>query len=309
MSSNVELIRALGVLSEPPGPQHGPLAEMLELGGTPDPESYAASFLLQLHPYASVYVGSEGMLGGEARDRVAGAWSALGRTPPAEPDHLGALLGLYAALAEHAGSESDPAEKALWGAAASGLLWEHLLSWTTPYLGCFERAGSPVYAAWARLLTETLRDEGRRWGPPAVLPLHLRRAAELPDPRAAGSEAFLAGLLAPVRSGLLLTRTDLARAAAHMDAGLRMGERRFALSAFFSQDADRTLEWLSREAESWARRHTYGADGMELIADFWSARARATGDLLESLRESDVRKFDGTDDALNGSEVATDARN
>ena len=309
MSSNVELIRALGVLSEAPGPEHRSLADLLELGGAPSPESYAATFLFQLHPYASVYVGGDGMLGGEARDRVAGAWSALGRTPPAEPDHLGTLLGLYAALVEHAQTGPDPAEKALWGAAASGFLWEHLLSWVMPYLGRFQESASPVYASWARLLAETLLDEGRRHGPPAALPLHLRCAPGLPDPRDSGSDAFLSGLLAPVRSGMVLTRADLTRGASEIGVGLRLGERRFALSAFFSQDADRTLDWLSREADVWARAHVEWSDGLELIADFWSARARATRDLVESLRESDVRHFDRTDDALNRSEVASDARN
>lgn len=308
MSSSVELIRALGVLSEAPGPEHRSLADLLQLGGVPDPESYAATFLFQLYPYASVYVGSDGMLGGEARDRVAGAWTALGRTPPAEPDHLGALLGLYAALAEHAQAGPDPAEKALWGAAASGFLWEHLLAWVMPYLSRFEESAPPVYASWARLLAETLLDEGRRCGPPAVLPLHLRLAPELPDPRDSGSDAFLSGLLAPAVSGLVLTRADLARGAAEMNLGLRMGERRFALQTFVSQDADRSLEWLSREAAGWTRRHTAWSDDLGSIADYWSARARATRDLLESLGESDVRDLDRTDDALNTSEVATDAR-
>ena len=289
MRSNVELIRALGVLSEAPGPEHRGLADLLELGEAPDPEGYAASFLFQLYPYASVYVGSEGMLGGEARDRVAGAWTALGRTPPAEPDHLGALLGLYAALAEHAEDAADPAERALWGAAASGFLWEHLLSWALPYLSRFEDIASPVYADWARLLAETLLDEGRRRGPPAVLPLHLRDAPDLPDPRESGSDAFMAGLLAPAVSGLVLTRADLARCASDMDLGLR-------------------IEWLSHEATRWTRRHADWLENLGPIADHWSSRARATRELLESLRESSVRRFDSTDDALKESEVATDAR-
>jgi len=307
MRSNVELIRALGVLSEAPGPEHERLGELLELGDAPGPESYANVFLLQLYPYSSVYVGGEGMLGGEARERVAGAWTALGRTPPAEPDHLGALLGLYAALAEHAETESDPAERALWGAAASGFLWEHLLSWAMPYLRRFEGIGSQAYEAWARLLADTLREEGRRHGPPASLPLHLRCAPELEDPRSSGSDAFLSGLLAPVRSGMVVTRADLALGAAEIGLGLRLGERRFALEAFFSQDAPRTLEWLSGQADAWTRRHGEGSKGLEPIADFWSARARATGDLLRSLRESEAGEPGWMEHAMKEREAA-DAR-
>ncbi len=307
MGSRVELIRALGVLSEAPGPEHGRLADLLDLGGAPDPESFANTFLLQLYPYSSVYVGNEGMLGGEARDRAAGAWTALGRTPPPEPDHLGALLGLYAALAEHAETDPEPAEQALWGAAASGFLWEHLLSWTMPYLDRFEGIGSSVYEAWARLLADALRQEARRHGPAAALPLHLRSATDLPDPRESGSEAFLTGLLAPVRSGVLLTRADLARGAEEIGVGLRMGERRFALRAFFSQDADATLGWLSRHSEAAAHRHSEWSEDLGMIADFWSSRARATGDLLGSLRESDAGEPGWMNDATKESEVA-DAR-
>ena len=55
-----------------------------------------------------VYLGAEGMLGGAARDRVAGFWRALGLVPPAEPDHLAALLGLAAALADASATSASP---------------------------------------------------------------------------------------------------------------------------------------------------------------------------------------------------------
>ena len=41
-------------------------------------------------------------MGGLARERIAGFWNAVGLTPPPEPDHLAALLGLYASLTERA---------------------------------------------------------------------------------------------------------------------------------------------------------------------------------------------------------------
>lgn len=307
MSDRAELIRALGVLTEAPGEEHRRLAELLDLGDAHDAEGYAHTFRLQLYPYASVHAGPEGMMGGEARDRVAGAWLALGRAPPAEPDHLGALLGLYAALCEQAERNPDPAERALWGAAASGFLWEHLLSWVMPYLERFDGIATPVYREWARLLAATLREEARRWGAPALLPLHLRSAPGIPDPRQSGADPFLEGLLAPVRSGLLLTRADLARAATEIGVGLRMGERRFILRAFFSQDAAGTLQWLGREADAAGCRHGAWAEDMELVSDFWSDRARATRDLVRTLLESEASGFERTDDATQASEVV-DAR-
>ena len=77
----IELLRALAVLCEPPAPEHARVAEVLGLVQTPDGADFAHTFLFQLHPYASVYLGPEGMLGGEARERVAG----LARRGPGAP--------------------------------------------------------------------------------------------------------------------------------------------------------------------------------------------------------------------------------
>ena len=101
----MEIFRALGALLEPPSPGHERLAAALELGPLPPAADHTDLFDFQLYPYASVYLGAEGMLGGEARDRIAGFWRALGLTPPPEPDHLAVMLGLYAGLCE--GPEGD----------------------------------------------------------------------------------------------------------------------------------------------------------------------------------------------------------
>src|SRR5437764_4107878 len=95
----MEIFRALAVLAEPPErPEVARLAALLELGGPPSASEYTETFVFRLYPYASVYLGAEGMMGGEARDRVAGFFAALGQTPPPEPDHLSTLLATYARL-------------------------------------------------------------------------------------------------------------------------------------------------------------------------------------------------------------------
>jgi hypothetical protein len=269
----MELFRALGVLSERPAPGTEVVARALGLGGAASAVEHTQLFQLELTPYASVYLGDEGMLGGEARDRVAGFWRALGLVPPAEPDHLAALLGLYATLAER----ETPGE------ARRALLWEHLLSWLPPYLEKAEQIGAPVYRAWARLLREGLLAEAERFPAGGLLPLQLRLAAPVSDPRADGLEALLASLLAPVRSGLVLVRSDLARAAYALGLGLRHGERRFVLRALLAQDAPGTLRWLAGEAERWTERHRRLTDELAPVPDFWAVRAERTGRLLTDL--------------------------
>ncbi|HET9001802.1 MAG TPA: molecular chaperone TorD family protein [bacterium] len=279
-----ELVRALAVLAEPPGSEQARLGRLLGLDGIPDPAEYTEVFALQLYPYASVYLGAEGMLGGDARDRVAGFWRALHRAPPAEPDHLTALLGLYAALGEHARGEPDPPRRLMGRLSREAFLWEHLASWLFPYLDKLRDVAPPFYRSWGALLAETLTAEIEGAGPPGALPLHLRLAPPLPDPRVDGAEAFTSGLLSPVRSGMVLTRADLARAAHSLELGLRMGERRFILAALLSQDPGGTLGWLAGEALAWVSRHEAHQTVTGHVALFWAGRAAATAALLDAVR-------------------------
>jgi TorA maturation chaperone TorD len=269
----MELLRALGVLCEPPSPAHARVAAALGLPEAPRAVEHTELFVLNLPPYASVYLGAEGMLGGAARDRVAGFWRALGLIPPPEPDHLAALLGLAAALADAQRDETDPARTVLWREARRALVAEHLLPWTGPYLHKLAEIAPPIYASWGDLLRNALAAEAATLSPPAALPLHLREAPALAPPDEVGGAAFLDGLLAPVRSGMILVRGDLARAARDLGCGMRIGERRFVLRALLGQDPAGTLAWLAAEADRWA---TAGLD------DFLQQRAQAAGALLRT---------------------------
>ncbi len=269
--ARADLLRALGALCEAPDPGHDAVAEAL---GLPAPGG-DGTFLFQVYPYASVFLGAEGMLGGEARDRVAGFWRALGLTPPPEPDHLAALLGLAAALAEDETLERDPARRAMRHQARGALLREHVWSWAMPFLRASARAGGPLHAAWAALAEETLLDELHATGGPTdELPAALRAAPGFPDDDA-GLDEILPAVLAPVRSGIVVTRDDLSRAGRLLGVGVRIGERRFILRAMLEQDPAGTFEWFAGEAAAWAAVHADTRDVLGAIATFWEERARA----------------------------------
>ena len=259
------------------------MARLLELPGRADAADYTELFGLQLWPYASIYVGAEGKLGGEARDRVAGFWRALHLTPPAEPDHLAALLGLYATLADSEASEQDPARRQLRRSSRQALLWEHLLSWLPLYLAKLEEIASPFYATWGDLLREALIGEARAFGAPDQLPRHLREAPVLPNPQTDGADVFLASLLAPVRTGMVLVRDDLGRAARELGLGLRQGERAYVLKALLGQEPAATLKWLAEEASGWSQIHRSMPEELEPVRSFWSRRAQAGAQLIASL--------------------------
>ncbi|HVR09816.1 MAG TPA: molecular chaperone TorD family protein [Thermoanaerobaculia bacterium] len=300
-----EIFRALGALSESPAPELQAVADILGLGPLPGRAAHGELFLFQLYPYASVYLGAEGMMGGEAADRIAGFWRALGQTPPAEPDHLAVMLGLHARLGELERQAADAPARERWRHARGAFLWEHLLSWLPVFLMKLEDLGEPggldegvdagvsgapadaFYRRWAALLGEALRAEAATLSlpeGPECLPLHLRAAPGCVDPRRDGLEGFLASLLTPVRSGIVLVRADLARAARELALGLRLGERRLVLQAMFEQDAGPVLGWLAQEAAAWAARHRPAVPAAAPLAAFWQDRAAATARLLGELR-------------------------
>ena len=272
-----ELIRGLAVLAEPPSPESARIARALSLPAAPLDWQYTDLFVGQMYPYASVYLGPEGKLGGDARDRVAGFWRALGESPPAEPDHLAVLLALYAHLAELEGESSTTAERDAWHRARAALFWEHLDSWLPVWLDGLARVADSPYREWGELLLETLAVERQALTLPDQLPAHLREAPLLPEPTEVSGEDFLEHLLAPVRSGIVLTRSDLARCADETGLAMRAGERRYVLRALLGQSPASVLSWLADLAETSAAART--GDGAP-IAAFWAARAARCAELL-----------------------------
>ncbi|HTT55131.1 MAG TPA: molecular chaperone TorD family protein [Streptosporangiaceae bacterium] len=257
-------------------------SELLGLPG-PDPAEHTEVFVLNCPPYAAIYLGPDGNLGGEAADRAAGFWRALGLTPPAEPDHLAALLGLYAGLGEAAAGTHRTATRAALTRARTALLAEHLWPWLPGYLDAITDLATAALPAWAGLIGQAITAEVTAGGlgqPPGArrLPLALRSAPPPPHPGSSLSD-LLTALVAPARSGMILTRARLAQGAAHACLGHRIGERRFTLRAMLEQDAPATLAWLSQEAERWSSRHAGRAAG-DITNDWWSRRAARTADLL-----------------------------
>ena len=280
----MELLRSLAALAEPPGRKTPRIAELLGLGVAPESADYDDLFLFQLYPYASVYLGPEGMLGGEARDRIAGFWRVLEQTPPPESDHLSLVLALYARLCELEEETADAETASRWRHLRSTFLWEHIVSWVPIYLEKLQELASPFYRAWGELLREDLRAEAIERGQPNIRPLHLREAPALPDPAAEGGEAWLDSLISPVRSGIILVRNDLVRAGRELQLATRVAERRYALKALLGQDPEATLDWLANEATSWQKRHLRLHDLSGAIADFWTQRAAESAERLRSAR-------------------------
>ena len=277
-----ELFRALGAIAGDPADARTACAALGWTG--PDNVEHTEVFVLNCPPYASVYLGAEGGLGGEAADRAAGFWRAIGLAPPAEPDHLATLFGLYASLGEAAGDTRTAATADALTRARHALFWEHLWPWLPGYLDAVADLEAPGLAPWARLARRVLLTE-RDAHPGGWLPLALRAAPE-PGP-ADGLDAMLDLLTCPVRSGFILTRRSLAAGAKAAGAGHRIGERRFTLRALLEQAPADTVNWLAGEATRWSRRHaarSAGRDGGprsgDIVQAWWARRAGHTARIL-----------------------------
>jgi hypothetical protein len=284
-----ELVRALGALLEAPRDELAPVAEALGLPELPDGAEHTRVFLLNLYPYASVQLGAEGMLGGETRDRVAGFWGAVGLVPPVEPDHLGAMLGLWASLLDRRDDAVDEPARLLLDRAQAALVEEHLLPWVPFYLARVEEVGGEFYGAWAGLLQALMVEAAVGWD--HVLPAHMTEAPELGDPRVPGIEggrAWLESLLVPARTGMILIREDLTRCGRETGLGVRMGERAYTLKALMGQQPRVTLRWLADEARRQSEMYRDLEGIPESLVDFWLSRATATIELLEQLASSEA---------------------
>jgi hypothetical protein len=276
--TSFELLRAAGAVADNPA-DAAAVSRALGLPGL-NPHEHTQVFMLNCPPYASVFLGPDGALGGEGTDRVAGFWRAIGLSPPAEPDHLTALLSLYAGLGEAAAQIRRPATAAMLARSSAALFWEHLWPWLPAYLDAVTDLAIPAASAWAALTAAAIAAEAGRHTAPATLPLAQRAA---PAAASAGDPSgLITALLVPVRSGIILTRSRLAAAASDTATGYRIGERQYALEAMLAQDPPATLHWLTQESAKWAVRHASRADPGP-ASRWWSQRARCTARVLTGL--------------------------
>jgi hypothetical protein len=266
-----KLLRALGAIADDPGDARA-IAAVLDLPACGNTE-HTEVFVFNCPPYASVYLGP----GGEGPDGLAGFWRAIGLAAPAEPDHLTALLSLYASLGEAAEESRQPPEADALSQLREDVFREYLWPWLPAYLGAVWDLPATALVPWAELTLRALRRE-RVPGRDGPLPLALREA-QPPVTVDLDLGDLLGALITPIRSGLILTRRAVSVGADRVGAGQRIGERRSALRAMFEQQPDRTAAWLADEATRWSWRHLAVAPG-DPVQQWWADRAESTARVL-----------------------------
>lgn len=269
LTPGTELVRSLAVLADGPAPA---VSEALGLGPI-DPADHTEIFVFQAPPYASFYLDPGGMLGGEVAARIGGFWHALGYPVPEQPDHLSALLGLHAGLAERR-LAADGARRSLLAQAGAALVDEHLHPWVGVYLDVIRSLAAPPWPEWADLVGEVMALHER--GEPALA----RHLAQAPPPLDDWRD--VRGLLTPVRSGIVVTRSDLVRCARSVGLGVRLTGRVPTLGALLDQAPHPTRSWLAGHAATWEERHR--RRGSAVTDSFWADRAGRLQSLLGEAR-------------------------
>jgi TorA maturation chaperone TorD len=288
----MDVIKALGELAEAPGPEQIRTARMLGLPGEPIRAEYTDLFVIQLYPYASVYLNSVGQLGGEVQEHIAGFWRILRQPVPRDPDHAATLFATYAQLTARVENDGEPYIQELARQMRHAFLWEHIVSWILPFTARVRELGSPTYRSWATLVLDALEAEVAAAGQPSLLPLHLRKAPALPvNP---GIADIVDTLFTPARSGIILARADLTRCARDLGIHIRVAERRYTLATLFTHDPARVRQWLAAEARRQADLMDAVAAPFRMIANHWEQRALATAELITNVTiQNEVRGVQG----------------
>ena len=248
--------------------------------------AYTELFLLNVYPYASVFLDPDGEMNGARAQEMRGVYEQYGYAPGAlqevgAADHVGLMLGLLA-QAGHDGHSILP----------------YLLDWTPALCLAVERepAAHPFYRAMASETRRALLEQRTVLNLPPPSPSH-SHAAELELESVEASEevslrAIVHRLLCPARSGVFLSRARLGAwardlgvplpFAGRFDVGLSLFEAAGAMG-----HAPRLVDGLIAELEEWdATYAAWAGAGWGDDAVAWRARVRSTACMLASMKEA-----------------------
>lgn len=289
----------LDVLSEVPG---------LSPYATPDAAArYTDVLVLNVYPFASVYLDADGALHAGRATFTAGVLRALGLRVHAREgvsaDHVSVALEALAALLEREVDADSDVDADRARHAQRTVLAEHLLPWAPLFLGAVERVDDGLYRAVARTVETTLRRHAARLAaldaappeaappeptPPEAAPSESHAADLAPPPGHDGDgtepgdaaddgdgEEPLAWLAAPARCGMFLARDDIAALAAQAGLPTRVGGRRFVLrqlgtaAASGQEESEALRDALARFARDRRRELDAWAEALPAFAPVW----------------------------------------
>jgi TorA maturation chaperone TorD len=278
-SQLMHLFPSLGELVESPGAENMRVARMLGLPGEATRKDFTNLFVIQLFPYASIYVSPNGLAGGAIRDEIAQYHALLDAPIPDEPDHVASLLKWYGVLQSRLNGymKEDNVRQ-----VRQAFFWNCIASWLPIYLIRSRELGSQLYRAWSEVTLDVLEAEAVQVGMPTTVPAALLTAPPLPSVR--DPAAFVESLFVPITSGLLLCRSDLGRCAAENRLVVRVADRRTNIKAFLTENTAGVCSWLYSEALRQADNIRMLPPAFGPMREFWIRRVEASANALIEFR-------------------------
>ncbi len=240
-------------------------------------------FVKELPPFASIYLSSDGNIGGEIQSVIAGFYHVLGVSTPSDPDHLSSLLALLAGvlskeaeLTGDGGAKGDGMRLSSVRRSKSVLIAEHLMSWLPAYLLRAKEVAPAELLGWVScamdLVSAVCEPE-----PAAVL------SEESEPPAAMASVAELVKwMTTPSCSGLILCPSDISSMAGSLGLALRVGRKRFVLEELASQaDPSQLLSLFVVAAHRQEELFELYSAEFSLLRS-WVARAKRSREILSS---------------------------
>ncbi len=239
-------------------------------------------FVKELPPFASIYLSSEGNIGGASRSVIAGFYSALGIPTPSDPDHLASLLRLLSGIlvkeAELVGADSDSVDErrlASVSRARSVLVNDHLASWLPAYLLRAEEVAPRALMGWvtcAADLISVMVGECQYTGAAT-------QVVEEDNLPPNSSSELISWITTPSRSGIIVTHWDIGNFAESLGLALRIGRKRFVLEELWGQAGPEVvgcIEALAVHQVKLFDKHSVDFPSLQA----WSAKAVGTIQLL-----------------------------
>lgn len=268
----MHLFTSLGEVVEAPGTEQARLARMLGLPGEPNRQEFTNLFVVQLFPYASIYLSPNGLAGGAVRRRASEYWTFTGRIAPHEPDHLTALLKLYGALQPTL--HGDYVSTTVSVENRRAVFWEIIASWLPMYLLRMRELGTALYKAWSDVAFDVVEAEAAQLPAPVVMSSFLAAAPATPPVTEPG--AFIDSLFAPAASGIIICRADLGRCANANRLTVRMADRRHTLKLMLTENLTGVCGWLHDEISRQADNLRRLPDALAPVREYWVERAEAS---------------------------------
>jgi hypothetical protein len=254
-----------------------PLAAQQELA-----VAYSELFLLNVYPYAGIFLEANGELNGARAQEMAALYEQYAYAPNelravGAADHIGLLLGFADAVGQD-------------------IVLPYLMDWAPVLCLAVERALTthPFYQALAARTREFLLQANRKQGASGAAPLGLpfsNLQFLFADEEEWSTRGVVRYLLAPARSGIFLTRARLGLWARALGVPVAFGDR-VQLGAALLENAgalnqiETVFDWLRAEAEAWDA--AYAAWQTQFAwqhAHIWRARTQNTFRLLQEMRQ------------------------